>query len=390
MNLVDIGIILILGLAAAHGVTQGAALQVLSFGGFWLGLLLGAAVAPFFSQATTSPFGQAFISLLTFLGIALIGGALGRYFGTHAWARLQKLKLGPADAALGAVVAVIAALMAVWLIAILLTSSPTKNLARQVNRSAIVRALVEHLPAAPSVFSRVNKFISTTPFPRVFAGIEPGIPSGDIKVPGNATVQAAVRAAGHSTVRIVGVGCGGIQTGSGFVVGQDLVLTNAHVVAGITGPQVEDAGGRHDSQVVLFDPKVDVAILRTSGLVGSPLALLDSEAPNGQGGVVMGFPGGGSFSAGPGAVLRRFQAIGRDIYGRDLTRRDVYQLQATIRQGNSGGPFVRSDGTVLGVVFAASTTENNVGYALTSVEVLPEVRAARSAATPVSTGACTA
>jgi S1-C subfamily serine protease len=388
VNLVDVGIILVLGLAAAHGVTQGAVLQIFSFGGFWIGLLIGAALAPVLSSVTQSPFAGAFISLVTFLGLALIGGAAGRYIGTHAWSALQRLKLGVLDAAMGAIVAILAALAAIWLIAILLTAGPTRDVSRAINRSVIVRALVENLPPAPSVFSRVQQFISVTPFPRVFEGIEP-IPAGPIDVPGNAVVQAAVDRAQASTVRVVGVGCGGIQTGSGFVADSGLVVTNAHVVAGIQDPQVEDSRGSHRATPVLFDPALDVAVLRTSGLAGTALPLADGEAKRGQGGAVLGYPGGGRFTAGPGAIVRKFAAIGRDIYGRELTRRDVYQLQAAIRQGNSGGPFVRQDGTVLGVVFAASTTESNVGYALTSQEVLPKLRQARGVTNEVSTGPCT-
>jgi S1-C subfamily serine protease len=287
---------------------------------------------------------------------------------------------------MGAVVAVLAALAAVWLIAILLTAGPTRNVSRAINRSTIVQALVDRLPPAPTVFSRLQHFISATPFPRVFEGIEP-IPAGPIDVPGNAVVQGAVNRAQRSTVRIFGVGCGGVQTGSGFVVGSGLVMTNAHVVAGIQSPQVQDAAGPHRSTPVLFDPKLDVAVLRTTGLAGRPLPLAGGQAPRGQGGAVLGYPGGGGFSAGPAAVLRRFSAIGRDIYGRELTRRAVYQLQASIRQGNSGGPFVRQDGTVLGVIFAASTTDQGVGYALTSQEVSPRLARARTSG-PVSTGPC--
>lgn len=388
--MVDLAIIGVLGLAAAHGVTQGAALQVLSFGGFWIGLLLGAALAPVTQKlAGESDFMSAFVSLVTFLGLALIGGAVGRYFGTHAWGALRRLKLGKADAAGGAVVAVIAALMAVWLIALLLAAGPTRNVAQAVHRSAIVRTLINRLPPAPSVFSRLQQFIASTPFPRVFEGLEP-IPAGPIDVPGNAAVQAAVAAAGRSTVRITGLGCGGVQTGSGFVVQPgNLVVTNAHVVAGIDLPQVQDANGTHSSAPVLFDPNLDIAVLRTSGLAGGPLTVLNGDAGRGDGAAVLGFPGGGQFDAKPAAVLRRFFATGRDIYGQNTTRREVYQLQAEIRQGNSGGPFVRQDGTVLGLVFAASTTQGNIGYALTSSEIAPRVQQAQAAGT-VDTGACAA
>lgn len=388
MNLVDLAIVGVLGLAAVHGVTQGAALQVMSFGGFWIGLLIGAAIMPLLSGLAESPFTSAFISLVTFLGLALIGGGVGRYFGTHAWGALQRLKLGKADAAAGAIVAIVAALAAVWLIALLLAAGPTQDVARAVNGSAIVRTLINRLPPAPSVFARLQQFIKTTPFPRVFEGLEP-IPAGPIDVPGNAVVQGAVNAAGNSTVRVVGVGCGGVQTGSGFVAAPGHVVTNAHVVAGINEPQVEDSNGSHRSVVVLFDPQIDLAVLRTSGLAGGALPVLNTDADRGQGGAVLGYPGGGRFGAGAAAVLRKFNAIGRDIYGQNLSRRDVYQLQAQIRQGNSGGPFVRQDGVVLGVVFAASTSDTNVGYALTSRQVVPRIQQARESGAQ-DTGPCAA
>lgn len=388
--LVDLGIIGVLGLAAVHGVTQGAALQVLSFGGFWIGLLLGAALAPVTQKLVQTPFAGAFVSLVTLLGLALVGGAVGRYFGTHAWSALQRRKLGKADAAAGGVVSVIAARMAVWLVALLLAAGPTRQVARAVHDSAIVRTLINRLPPAPSVFARLQAFIGTTPFPRVFEGLEP-IPAGPVDGPGNAVVQAAVSAAGASTVRVTGLGCGGIQTGSGFVVAPgNLVVTNAHVVAGIDSPQVEDGAGSHRSVPVLFDDQLDLAVLRTSGLAGRPLPILNGEAGRGQGGAVMGYPGGGRFNAVAAAVLRRFFATGRDIYNANTTRREVYQLQSQIRQGNSGGPFVKEDGTVLGVVFAASTTQGDVGYALTSKEIGPRVQQAQAAGGPVNTGSCAA
>jgi S1-C subfamily serine protease len=390
VNLVDLLIVAVVILAAVHGLTQGAAMQVLSFGGFWIGLVVGAALAPFVSHIVSSSFAKAFVSLVVFFGFALAGGAIGRYFGTHAWGALRRLKLGTADSAGGAVVAIVAALAAVWLIALLLTAGPTPSVARAVNDSAIVRALTEHLPPAPSVFTRLQAFINTTPFPRVFEGLEP-IPTGPVSMPSDPSVAAAVRAAGASTVRVEGFGCGGIQTGSGFVAGPDLVVTNAHVVAGISAPQVADRAGTHRATPVLFDSSLDLAVLRTGRLNGPPLALLRTDVRRGVGGAVLGFPGGTqNLHAGPSAVLREFAAVGRDIYGRNLTRRNVYQLQATIRQGNSGGPFVRSDGEVLGVVFAASTQEPNVGYALTSSEVASRVDQARARTTPVGTGSCAA
>ena len=92
---------------------------------------------------------------------------------------------------------------------------------------------------------------------------------------------------------------------------------------------------------------------------------------------------------GTAAVRRDIQAIGRDIYGRSVVQRDVYELQAVIRPGNSGGPFVLFDGDVAGLVFAASTAESNVGYALTTPQIIPLVQQAKGRTGRVSTDGCT-
>jgi S1-C subfamily serine protease len=388
VNLVDLIIVGLLLAAVVHGVTQGAALQVLSFGGFWAGLALGALIGPRIADRFEGGFGGAFVLLFTVFGLALMGSALGRYVGTHAWSALRRLRLGGFDAALGAVVAAGATLVAVWLVALLLSAGPTRDIANAMHDSAIVRTLIERLPPAPSVFSRLQRFVDSSPFPRVFEGLEP-TPSEPVALPDDPTVRAAVAAARTSTVKVVGFGCGGIQSGSGFVVAPGLVVTNAHVVAGIRDPVVND-GSDHRATTVLFDPDKDIAVLRTTGLRGRPLALLPATVERGTGGAVLGYPGGGGFTAAKAAVLRQFTATGRDIYGQSLTRRAVYQLQASVRQGNSGGPFVRSDGTVMGLIFAASTTDQGVGYALTSPEVRPRVEQARGQTSEVSTRDCAA
>ncbi len=387
MTLVDLAIVSLLALAVVHGITQGAAVQVLSFGGFWGGLWLGALIGPELSGLTEGPFTRAFLSLFVLFGLAVLGAAGGRVLGSHAWGALQRLKLGIADALLGAIVAIVATLVAVWLFAILLTAGPTRQVAAAMHESAIVRALVDRLPPAPTVFSRLQNFIDTSPFPRVFEGLEP-TPTEPVDLPDDPTVQAAVESAGAATVRVVGLGCGGIQSGSGFVVAPNLVMTNAHVVAGIDRPTVEDRAGRHQATPVLFDPDLDVAVLRVQGLAAGPLPLVPGETERGSGGAVLGYPGGGPFTAGAGAVLRRFEAVGRDIYGSNLTRRDVYQIQGTVRQGNSGGPFVQADGQVIGVIFAASTSDPDVGYALTAPAVAPRAQEAQGRRDPVSTGRC--
>ena len=171
-----------------------------------------------------------------------------------------------------------------------------------------------------------------------------------------------------------------------------LVVTNAHVVAGIAAPYVIDRENhRHlGTRVVVFDPEVDIAVLRVTNLPTSakPLALERSDEPRGTGGAVLGYPGGGPFTAGPAALLTQIEATGRDIYNQNVTTRSVYEIQADVRPGNSGGPFVTTAGQVVGVVFSASVYLQNVGFALTGHEVGPEIDRAQNSVAEVSTGAC--
>ena len=167
-------------------------------------------------------------------------------------------------------------------------------------------------------------------------------------------------------------------------------MTNAHVVAGVRSPVVQSSG-RADlaATPVLFDPNVDVALLHVQGPLGPALRLSAEDLRRGAKGAVLGYPAGGPLTAGGAAVRREMSAVGRDIYGRTTVRRDVYELQAVVRPGNSGGPFVLPSGEVAGIVFAASTTDAGVGYALTAGEVRPEIQRAVGRTTRVSTQDCT-
>jgi S1-C subfamily serine protease len=118
------------------------------------------------------------------------------------------------------------------------------------------------------------------------------------------------------------------------------------------------------------------------------LPLARGVARPGTAGAALGYPGGGPFRAVPAAARRSLVAVGRDIYGERLTTRAVYELQATIRPGNSGGPFVNPEGAVLGVVFSRSVTEPQVGYALVADDVAARLRTASARTAPVGTGDC--
>jgi S1-C subfamily serine protease len=389
VNTVDLLIAVLLVSAAVHGVLTGAAVQVFSFGGFWSGLVIGTAIAPVASHLFSGPFARAFVSTVAVFGLASLLGGVGRQLAVRIFGRFRHAKpFVAADAGLGAAIAMGATLLAVWIIAGLLANVPIPSISGGIHDSSIVRGLTTHLPPAPSFFARLRGLLDTAGFPDVFAGLEPGA-GPQPPLPDDPAVRAAVAAAKDATVKVVGFGCGGIQTGSGFVATSDLVVTNAHVVAGIKNPTVQDRKGSHATTPVYFDPKLDIAILRTRGLAEAPLVMVRQEVARGDGGAVLGYPGGGPLRAGAAAVTARFNAVGRDIYDRSITTRRVYQIRAVVRPGNSGGPMVHTNGNVIGIVFSASTYQPDVAYALTSAEVAPLVDRAKTITSRSGTGPCT-
>ncbi|MGQ0669917.1 MAG: MarP family serine protease [Actinomycetota bacterium] len=388
MNLLDLVLVLLLAFAAFSGYRRGAALQLLTYGGLLVGLILGALFAPALASLAEDPATQAGIALATLLALAGFGDGAGWLLGSRVRAATRGSRFRPADAAAGSLVSVTAVLLCTWFIALNLVNGPFPALAGEIRRSAIVRVLGATLPEPPSLLAEVRRFFNRFGFPEVFSGLPPE-PAGPVREPSEAQAQRAFDAADQSTVRIVGEACGAIQEGSGFVIAPSYVLTNAHVVAGVDAPQVQTQDGEsQEAETVLYDPDLDLAVLRVAETPGPALEFVDGDVGRGAKGAVLGYPEGGGLT-GVGAAVRGFiRATGRDIYGRGTVVRDVYELQAVVRPGNSGGPFVLVSGEVAGIVFAASTTDGDVGYAITSPDVLPDARAAVGRMAPVPTGDC--
>jgi uncharacterized membrane protein required for colicin V production len=373
--------------AAWAGVRTGLAVQVGMFVGLVLGLLLGATVAPTVAGWADGRTAKALLALAAVgLGTSVLG-TVGEVAGRWAADHLERIRLGRADRALGGVASGVTVLVVVWLLAGSLVRVPNAELGRKVQASTVVRGLDRWLPPAPDVMARLGALLSPTGFPPVFADLEPS-PSGPVSGPNPQQLAAAGRVASASTVRVLGDGCGSVE-GSGFVAGDDLVVTNAHVVAGASTVAVVDGGGRHRAEVVGFDPDLDVAVLRAGDLRGPALALAATDGRRGTVGAILGYPGNGPLVVGAAAVRDRFVAVGRDIYGDGRVRRVVYELQADVRPGNSGGPFVTPQGEVAGLVFARSVRHGDIGYALAASEVRPALAAAERRSEPVATGGCT-
>lgn len=388
MNLLDALIVLLVVLAAVNGFRRGASLQLSTYAGLLVGLLVGALLAPRFAQLVVSPLAQAGVALLVLIVFAALGDAAGWLVGSRIWALARHSALGTVDSVAGSAVSAVAGLLVTWFLAFNLINGPVAGVSREIQGSSIIRTMDRILPRPPSLLAEVRQFFNRFGFPEVFADLPPA-PAGPVQAPSNTQIRRAVRIATPSTLKILGEACGAIQEGSGFVASTHYVVTNAHVVAGVRDPKVQSQnGGTVDAVTVVFDPGLDIAILRVESGIGPPLELEPTDLSRGTPGAVLGYPHGGSLRAGTAAVRRELDAVGRDIYGKRTVERNVYELQATVVPGNSGGPFLETDGTVAGVVFAASTTDPNLGYAISSPEVIPKVQQAEGRMDPVSTGAC--
>jgi S1-C subfamily serine protease len=385
--LVDIVIVLLAAVAVYRSWGSGFVRQFLASGGFFGGLLLGRWLESYTISLVHTPTSRTIMTIATILGMALCCLVIGESIGINLKYRLVGKKLNKLDNGGGALLSIGSILICAWLLAAVANSLPPSQLSIALNQSKIISSLNRILPSAPTVIADIGKLIDPNGFPDVFVGNEP-IPRGDVNLPALGDLLAAVNADKNSVVRIQGQGCGGIVSGSGFVIGNNLVATNAHVVAGIVHPVVQDSNGSHTARVIWFDPNLDFAVLRVPDLAGKPLTLDPNNIAPGTPGAVLGYPGGGSFNAGSAAVLDEFEASGHNIYDSGVTLRSVYEIQATVIPGNSGGPLVAENGNVMGIVFAESTAYQHVGYALTMSKVISEIQQARNDYSGVSTGAC--
>jgi S1-C subfamily serine protease len=257
--------------------------------------------------------------------------------------------------------------------------------AREVRRSRIIAGLTDTLPAAPDATRALRQLLGDG-FPQVFDDLAR---SPDVGPPpeGSGLTEEQAETVAASVVKVAGEACGRIQSGTGFAVGDDLVVTNAHVVAGEPTTEVQRQDGTSvPAGLVAFDPERDLAVLRAPGLDAAALPIAESAV--GQVGAVFGHPGGGPLELSPFEVRQRVTARGADIYGRGGVERDVLVLASDLAPGDSGSALVDGEGEVVGVAFAVAPDRDGVAYALSTGElraVIDEVGSER-----VDAGPCTA
>ncbi len=384
MSGVDWLIVIFTALLAIYGYAQGFLVGVLSLLGFVLGAFVGTRVGPLLlPSGSRSPYAPVF----GLLGALLAGGILATGFegvAVHARAALRIPGLRTVDGLLGAGLTACVGLGVAWIIgAIALQASGSASLRRDIQDSAILRELNVLLPPSGPFLHALARL---DPLPSVRG------PAADVAPPERGIVAApGVRGAEHSVVRIVGSACGlGIE-GSGWVAGHDLVLTNAHVVAGESDTVVQVSGQPPGlpAQAVVFDPHNDVAVLRVPGLDEPSLALAHDPSA-GTSAAILGYPLDGPFVAEPGRIGQTETVSTEDAYGNGPVLRTITTLRGLVRPGNSGGPMIDARGQVIATVFAAIVGGSNEhgGFAVPNALVARELAGARGRATDVGTGPC--
>ena len=390
MDVIDLLIIAALLYAAVRGYRRGLTYSLFSLLGLLVGLGVGAWVAtslpPLLHDFTVEVRTGIAIGLL--LALALLGDGLGTWVGLRLRMSTLRSHWRIVDSFAGVAWGLIVVLVASWYLGLTFATGPWRPLAAQIQSSAVLRALAQQFPQDPTWLGGLQHLFSAVPFPEVFANLIPPLPA-PVTVPATLAQNRAVTAAAAETVKVISVGCGGLEEGSGFPVAPGVILTNAHVVAGGHDQRIVVPGptGSMAAQVVFFDPERDVALLRVPGLNLPPLTI-STSGTRATVGAIIGYPEGGPEEVVPGAIRGQLDAVGRDIYSRSTVSRGIFVLQATVVPGNSGGPFVDLQGQVLGVVFAKSLVVDGEGYALTTGEVLPDIAKGASNTVAVSTSSC--
>jgi S1-C subfamily serine protease len=382
MTFVDFVIIGFALAMALGGYARGLIVGALSLAGFAGGALIGSRITPLLlAEGSRSPYAP-LVTLVTALALGGLLAAIAETVGYRLRARLDE-RLGALDGAAGAVLLAAVALGVAWIAgAAALLTPGAAEVRREIQRSEILQALNRELPPSGPLLNALARF---DPFPQIDA------PQADLPPPPPGIARDAdVEAAGASVVRVLGTACGLAVQGSGWVAGEGIVVTNAHVVAGQddTTVQVAGEGPSHDADVIHFDPRNDVAVLSSSGIAGTSALELRDAADPGTPAAILGFPLDGGYDVQPGRLGDTITAQSQDAYGRGPIERRITQLRGTVRSGNSGGPMVDGSGRVVTTIFAAAVGERaGSGYGVPDLVVAD---ALDSAGDPVDTGPCAA
>jgi S1-C subfamily serine protease len=393
MNIVDLIVILLVIAAAISGFRQGLITAMFTLITAIAGAIAAIRLAPLLMELVDDPTAKIAIGI----ACVVVGVGIGEVAGsTVGKAISQRVSWRPAqavDRTLGLFGYSIAVLIVIWLIAVPLASVPVPWLSSAIRGSAVLGQVDEVMPTeAQDISTRLREVFNDSGFPAILDPLAP-TPNTSVDPPdpeAASTPQVAAAAQSILKVRAVAESCARRMEGTGFVIGPGKVMTNAHVVAGSDRAVVEADGTTLEGTVVLYDAQRDLAVLDVPDLTAPALQFAAQGAEAGSDAIVAGYPLDGPYTLTPARVRAMIQLRGPNIYSDSTVTREVYTLRAEVRPGNSGGPLLAPDGTVLGVIFGAAIDEADVGFALTADEVAPVVEAGLTDDSAASTQACTA
>lgn len=389
MNLLDILIVLVLLAYSISGYYQGFVTNLVATIGLMVGGLLAVSIVPSVMGDSTPTVTSSLLALAAVIVAAVVGQAIGTYVGSDIKKSISWQPLRWVDAVGGSALSIVAVLCAAWALGYAVSGTQIPVVSKEARGSAILSRVNEIMPSsATDVLDAFNQVLDTNLFPRYLEPFENEkiVP---IAAPDRAVLaMPGVSKASRSVVKILGATvCDRGIEGSGFVYSDDRIMTNAHVVAGVRDPYVVINNRRVRAEVVLFDPRLDVAVLSVPGLGLDPLDF-DTSGRAGMSAAVLGYPENGPFDARAARIRMEQNLRSPDIYNHGQAVRRTFSIRSLVRSGNSGGPLVSEDGRVLGVIFAASITDKSTGYALTAAQVSDAARDGADTSAQVSTGGC--
>ena len=386
---------IVLALVLLGYLVQGYRLGFVRSIGAIVGIIAGGIAAsllsPLIGSLVQDQTGKVVATIVAAVVLVLLGHAVGSGIGAVIGGVLHRSPLGLLDRLLGAAAQLIVAALAISMIAALAVSLGVPYVAQPIASSVVLRTIGAATPLpVQQALAQLRSTVLSSGIPQLGISLGTGA-GGDTTVPG-VSQTSGLRAAADSVVKITGSApaCNQQLSGSGFVISGDRVLTNAHVVSGVTQPVVLAPNGQAlTGRVTYFDPKRDLAVIAVSGLKASALTV--AAAPTiGTTGVIAGYPLGGPFSEGGARVVASGAESVPDIGGGGRTSRQIAAISGDVEPGNSGGPLLSTSGRVIGLVFAKSTAHSNLGYAMTPDEFGAVVARSSSLTSTVSTGACSA
>ena len=387
--LLDVVLLLVLLAYLVQGYRSGLVRSLGAIVGVVAGAVAAALLAPLIADLVPEDGGRVIATLVAAIVLVLLGHAVGSGVGALIGGVLRRGPLGPIDRVLGAAAGLVVSALAISVVASLAVALGVPYLAQPVASSAVLRVIDGTTPpAVDRALAQLRSTVLAGGIPRI--GIDLGTGTGTGAVPA-VDRSAALTAATASVVKITGraPACRQEQAGSGFVVSPGRVLTNAHVVAGVTDPVVlTPDGDAVTGRVTAFDPARDLALIAVRGLDERPLRIA-GEPQVGDVAVVAGYPFGGPYSEGGARVVQTGRVQVPDVGDEGgSSERSIAAIKADVEQGNSGGPLLTPEGRVAGVVFAKGTGTTDLGYAMTPAEFQTVVEGARARSARVSTGRC--